>query len=145
MLVQSVEGDVTGWAWCALSELVSSDQGRKRALQLELPRRLPAALKSNFKVAYQALVVIDRLSVKASKAAAAVLAFTEVLADREAHGKYALALYDTGRYMRLDSAAQRALNVLRSRTDANDNFSLYGLLNRTRTAMGKRLLKARSR
>ena len=74
-----------------------------------------------------------------------MLAFTEVLADREAHGKYALALYDTGRYMRLDSAAQRALNVLRSRTDANDNFSLYGLLNRTRTAMGKRLLKARSR
>ena len=40
MLVQSVEGDVTGWAWCALSQLVSSDQGRKRALQLELPRRL---------------------------------------------------------------------------------------------------------
>ena len=74
MLVQSVEGDVTGWAWSALSQLVGSDQGRKRALQLELPRRLPAALKSNFKVAYQALVVIDRLSVKASKAAAAVLA-----------------------------------------------------------------------
>jgi len=74
MLVQSVEGDVTGWAWSALSQLVGSDQGRKRALQLELPRRLPAALKSNFKVAYQALVVIDRLAVKASKAAAAVLA-----------------------------------------------------------------------
>ena len=75
-------------------------------------------------------------------AATAVLAFTEVLADRDTHGKYSLALYDSGRYMRIDSAAQRALNVLRSRTDANDNFSLYGLLNRTRTAMGKRLLKA---
>ena len=81
MLVQSVEGDVTGWAWCALAQLVGSDQGRKRALQLELPRRLPAALKSNFKVAYQALVVIDRLSVKASKAAAAVLATDGVIAE----------------------------------------------------------------
>jgi hypothetical protein len=30
VLVQSVEVDVTGWAWCALSQLVSSDQGRKR-------------------------------------------------------------------------------------------------------------------
>ena len=74
---------------------------------------------------------------------AAVLAFTEVMADRDMHGKYSLELYDTGRYMRLDAAAQRALNVLKSKTDANDNFSLYGLLNRARTAMGKRLLKAR--
>ena len=81
MLVQSVEGDVTGWAWSALSQLVGSDQGRKRALQLELPRRLPAALKSNFKVAYQALVVIDRLSVSASKAAAAVLATDGVISE----------------------------------------------------------------
>ena len=81
MLVQSVEGDVTGWAWSALSQLVGSDQGRKRALQLELPRRLPAALKSNFKVAYQALVVIDRLSVGASKAAAAVLATDGVISE----------------------------------------------------------------
>lgn len=46
--------------------------------------------------------------------------------------------------MRLDAAAQRALNVLRQRTDANDSFSLYGLLNRGRTAMAKRLLKART-
>ena len=75
---------------------------------------------------------------------AAVLAFTEVMADRDMHGKYSLELYDMGRYMRLDAAAQRALNVLKSKTDANDNFSLYGLLNRARTAMGKRLLKARS-
>ena len=74
---------------------------------------------------------------------AAVLAFTEVMADRDMHGKYSLELYDMGRYMRLDAAAQRALNVLKSKTDANDNFSLYGLLNRARTAMGKRLLKAR--
>jgi len=43
--------------------------------------------------------------------------------------------------MRLDSAAQKALNVLKSKTDANDSFSLYGLMDRCATPMGKRLLK----
>jgi hypothetical protein len=42
---------------------------------------LPAALKSNFELAYQALEVIDRLEVKASKAAAAVLAADEVISE----------------------------------------------------------------
>ena len=79
-----------------------------------------------------------------SRPPAAVLDFSEVLADREAHGKVALELYDSGRYMRLDAAAQRALNVLRGRADANDTFSLYGLLNRGRTPMGKRLCKVGS-
>jgi hypothetical protein len=65
------------------------------------------------------------------------------MADASSLGKFSLALYDTGRYMRLDSAAQRALNVMKSKLDANDSFSLYGLMNRARTAMGKRLLKAR--
>lgn len=65
------------------------------------------------------------------------------MADRDAHGKYALELYDSGRYMRLDAAAQRALNVLKTKLDANDSFSLYGLLNRAKTPMGKRLCKAR--
>lgn len=70
-----------------------------------------------------------------------MLAFSEVTADSSNFGKYQLSLYDTGRYMRLDSAAQRALNVMKQRTDANDNFSLYGLMNRGRTAMARRLLR----
>ena len=71
-----------------------------------------------------------------------VMAFSEVLADISNHGKYSLSLYDMGRYMRLDAAAQRALNVMKTKFDANDNFSLYGLMSRARTSMGKRLLKA---
>lgn len=74
----------------------------------------------------------------------AVLAFSEVLADKGAHGKYILSLYDSGRYMRLDAAAQRALHVVRGRGDANDSFSLTGLLNKGRTPMGKRLCKVQS-
>ena len=70
-----------------------------------------------------------------------MLAFSEVLADADNHGKFALSLYDMGRYMRLDAAAQRVLNVMKTKLDANDSFSLYGLMNRARTTMGKRLLK----
>ena len=69
------------------------------------------------------------------------MAFSEVMADSSALGRFSLELYDSGRCMRLDAAAQRALNVMRQRTDANDAFSLYGLMNRARTAMAKRLLK----
>ena len=69
------------------------------------------------------------------------MAFSEVTADSAALGRCHLELYDAGRCMRLDAAAQRALNVMRQRTDANDAFSLYGLMNRARTAMAKRLLK----
>ncbi|KAG2428869.1 hypothetical protein HYH02_014280 [Chlamydomonas schloesseri] len=57
-------------------------------------------------------------------------------------GRYSLSLYNAGQYMRLDATAQRALNVLPSRQDANATFSLYGLLNRCRSAMGKRRLKS---
>ena len=63
-------------------------------------------------------------------APAAVMAFSELMAMDSCHHKWTLALYDTGRYMRLDAAAQRALNVMKQRTDANDTFSLYGLMNR---------------
>ena len=72
---------------------------------------------------------------------AAVLGFTEVMADSSNLGHFTLGLHDMGRYMRLDAAAQRALNVMKSRADANDAFSLYGLMNRCKTVMGKRLLK----
>uniref|UniRef100_A0A7S3QKU8 DNA mismatch repair protein MSH2 n=1 Tax=Dunaliella tertiolecta TaxID=3047 RepID=A0A7S3QKU8_DUNTE len=75
-------------------------------------------------------------------ALAAVLAFTETLADSGGHGKWSLSLYDAQRFMRLDAAAQRALNVFPSRLDTSATFSLYGLMARGRTAMGKRRLRA---
>lgn len=70
---------------------------------------------------------------QACAALAAVIAFAEILADSLSHHRFGLSLYDPGRYMRLDAAAQRALNVLPARLDANNSFSLYGLLNRSRT------------
>ncbi|RWR85505.1 DNA mismatch repair protein MSH2 [Cinnamomum micranthum f. kanehirae] len=77
----------------------------------------------------------------ATAALGALLSYTELLADESNYGNYTIRQYNLDSYMRLDSAAMRALNVLESKTDANRNFSLFGLMNRTCTAgMGKRLL-----
>ncbi|XP_024030767.1 DNA mismatch repair protein MSH2 [Morus notabilis] len=71
----------------------------------------------------------------------ALLSYADLLADETNYGNYTIRKYNLNSYMRLDSAAIRALNVLESKTDANKNFSLFGLMNRTCTAgMGKRLL-----
>ena len=83
---------------------------------------------------------------------AAALRFSELLADPANHGRCRLSMHDTGRYVRLDSSALRALNVLPERTSASASaaapaeraaaagFSLYGLLNKCRSPMGRRLL-----
>lgn len=71
----------------------------------------------------------------------ALLSYAELLADESNYGNYTICKYNLNSYMRLDSTAMRALNVMESKTDANKNFSLFGLMNRTCTAgMGKRLL-----
>lgn len=46
--------------------------------------------------------------------------------------------------MRLDMAAQRALHIFPTRGEAraSSTSSVYGILNHTRTAMGKRLLRS---
>ncbi len=46
-----------------------------------------------------------------------------------------------GAHMQLDAAVQSALNVMPSNEDASNSFSLFGLLNKAQTAMGKALLK----
>lgn len=71
----------------------------------------------------------------------ALLSYAELIADETNYRSYTIQKYNLDNYMRLDSAAMRALNILESKTDANKNFSLFGLMNRTCTAgMGHRLL-----
>ncbi|MQM09561.1 hypothetical protein Taro_042438 [Colocasia esculenta] len=71
----------------------------------------------------------------------ALLLYVDVLGDDSNYGSYTLQKYNLGNYVRLDSIAIKALNVFERKTDANKNFSLFGLMNRTCTAgMGKRLL-----
>lgn len=71
----------------------------------------------------------------------ALVSYAELLADDTNYGNYTIEKYSLDRYMRLDSAAVRALNIAEAKTDVNKNFSLFGLMNRTCTVgMGKRLL-----
>ncbi|RCV18367.1 hypothetical protein SETIT_3G295400v2 [Setaria italica] len=71
----------------------------------------------------------------------ALLSYAELLADDTNYGSYTIEKYNLNCYMRLDSAAVRALNITEGKTDMNKNFSLFGLMNRTCTVgMGKRLL-----
>jgi DNA mismatch repair protein MSH2 len=83
---------------------------------------------------------------------AAVLRFSELFSDPTNHGRCRLVMHDTGKYVRLDSSALRALNVLPERSSGwasaanvdadagNSGFSLYGVLNKCRSPMGRRLL-----
>ncbi|VAH03629.1 unnamed protein product [Triticum turgidum subsp. durum] len=71
----------------------------------------------------------------------ALVSYAELLADDTNYGNYTIEKFNLDRYMRLDSAVVRALNIVEGKTDVNKNFSLFGLMNRTCTAgMGKRLL-----
>ena len=71
-----------------------------------------------------------------------LIRFSELCAAASSGGAYKLCHLDTGRYMRLDAAALRALHVLKERPGggADSGFSLLALLNRCKTAQGKRLL-----
>lgn len=81
---------------------------------------------------------------------AAALKFSELLSQPSNHGRCFLVMHDSGKYMRLDSSALRALNVLPERSSHTQaapsegstaaGFSLYGLLNKCRSPMGRRLL-----
>ena len=76
--------------------------------------------------------------------------------DAQNHGRCELELFDSGAHVRLDAAALKALNVFPSsgagggdrsfgetangRKGGSGGFSLYNLLNRCTSPMGKRVL-----
>jgi DNA mismatch repair protein MSH2 len=81
----------------------------------------------------------------------AVMKFADIGNDAQNHGRCELELFDSGAHVRLDAAALKALNVLPSNggdrsfgetagKGSGGGFSLYNLLNRCTSPMGKRVL-----
>lgn len=74
---------------------------------------------------------------------AALISYLNLTADDANFGAFTLSTHDLGQYLRLDSSAIRALNLFPDPHEgggANRNASLFGLLNKCRTAQGTRLL-----
>lgn len=63
------------------------------------------------------------------------------MSDASNFGQYTLYQHNLSAYMRLDASALRALNLMPTANDgANKTMSLFGLLNKCKTALGTRLL-----
>lgn len=70
----------------------------------------------------------------------ALIKYLGILSDETNHHKYSLKQYDFGHFMRLDSSAIKALNLM-PETKGAKTTSLFGVLNRCKTVQGSRLLE----
>jgi DNA mismatch repair protein MSH2 len=74
-------------------------------------------------------------------ASAALIKYLGLMSDASNFGQYTLYQHNLSAYMRLDASALRALNLMPGPNDgANKTMSLFGLLNKCKTALGTRLL-----
>lgn len=74
-------------------------------------------------------------------ASAALIKYLGLMSDQSNFGQYNLYEHNLLDYMRLDASALRALNLMPGPNDgANKTMSLFGLLNKCKTALGTRLL-----
>lgn len=64
-----------------------------------------------------------------------------LLDDDDSFGKYDLRLGSLSKFMRLDSAAAEAINLLPKSDHPSQFGSVFGVLNRCKTKMGSRLLE----
>ncbi|GAA6030957.1 hypothetical protein JCM8097_008956 [Rhodosporidiobolus ruineniae] len=76
-------------------------------------------------------------------AVSALISYLALMQDSSNFGAYAIKSHDLSQYMRLDASALRALNLMPDPTGlggASKTMSVFGLLNRCRTAQGTRML-----
>lgn len=72
----------------------------------------------------------------------ALLNYLSLLADNVNFGTFTIHTHDLSQYLRLDRSALRALSIFPEpgQSGVNKNASLFGLLNKCKTAQGQRLL-----
>ena len=116
---------------CAIAERGAADFGTK-----DIDQDLPRLLKDE-----HAAGTLPQTDLKlAMGAAAALIKYLGVMADSSNFGQYQLYQHDLSQYMKLDSAALKALNLMPGPRDGAKTMSLYGLLNHCKTPTGSRLL-----
>jgi DNA mismatch repair protein MSH2 len=76
----------------------------------------------------------------AMNSTAALIKYLGLMTDPDGYGKFRLVQHDLNQYMRLDSSAFKALNLLPGPRDGSKTMSLFGLLNKCKTQAGGRLL-----
>ncbi|PWN39386.1 putative DNA mismatch repair protein MSH2 [Ceraceosorus guamensis] len=75
-------------------------------------------------------------------ACAALISYLDLMTEQLNFGQYTIREHDLGQYLRLDASALRALSVFPEpgATGGNKSMSIYGLLNKCKTAQGQRML-----
>ncbi|KAI0073650.1 DNA mismatch repair protein [Panus rudis PR-1116 ss-1] len=107
-------------------------------LQLLDSKSIPASSS-----AVDASLAIPQLNLPvAPSALAALIAYLSLLSDPSNRGAFSIRTHDLSQYMRLDASALRALNLTEApgALGSNKNTTLFGLLNKCKTAQGSRLL-----
>ncbi|KAJ3032339.1 MutS-like protein [Rhizophlyctis rosea] len=103
------------------------EQDLSRLLELEENVRASSLPEFELKVAMSSL--------------ACLIKYLALLGDSSNFGQYSIARFDLGHYMKLDASAVKALNLMPGPQDgSNKSMSLYGLLNKCKTAQGARLM-----
>lgn len=71
---------------------------------------------------------------------AALIKYLGLMSEPKNFGKFELVQHDLSQFMRLDSSAMKALNLMPGPRDGSKTMSLFGLLNKCKTVAGTRLL-----
>lgn len=71
---------------------------------------------------------------------AALIKYLGLMTHPDSFNRFELIQHDLGQYMRLDSSAMKALNLMPGPRDGVKTMSLFGLLNHCKTVAGTRLL-----
>lgn len=116
---------------CAVSERPASDF-TSRDVEQDLERLLRTE---------QSVATLPQSDLKvALNSAAALIKYLGLMSDSSNFGQFRLYEHDLTQYMKLDSSALKALNLMPGPKDGSKTMSLYGLLNHCKTPIGSRLL-----
>ncbi|KAF2722316.1 DNA mismatch repair protein [Polychaeton citri CBS 116435] len=116
---------------CAVSERPAGDFGNR-----DIEQDLERLLRTD-----KAAGTLPQMDQKlAMGSAAALIKYLGVMSDPSNYGEYQLYQHDLSQYMKLDSSALKALNLMPGPKDGSKTMNLYGLLNHCKTPVGSRLL-----